>query len=88
MTRSCSDKRDLNDSIVLETESFKLTVGKDAIVRSLIIKKTNKEMVLGRAGVPLFSATQERPFNNEIKLQHPNTRTTYNANSLSWTERN
>ncbi len=84
MTRSCSDKRDLNDSIVLETESFKLTVGKDAIVRSLIVKKTNKEMVLGRAGVPLFSATQGRPFNNEIKLQHPNTRTTYNANSLSW----
>ena len=41
-------------------------------------------MVLGRAGVPLFSATQERPFNNEIKLQHPNTRTTYNANFLSW----
>ena len=84
MTQSCFDKRNLKDSIVLETESFKLTVGKDALMRSLIVKKTNKEMVLGGAGVPLFSATQERPFNNETKLQHPNTRTTYDANSLSW----
>ena len=50
MTQSCFDKRNLKDSIVLETESFKLTVGKDALVRSLIVKKTNKEMVLGGAG--------------------------------------
>jgi hypothetical protein len=81
---SCADKPDVNDSIVFETETFKLTVGRDAVARSLLIKATNEEMLVKGAGVPLFSVTQDRPFNNEIKLEHPNTRTTYKADSLSW----
>ena len=76
--------RGLGNSIVFETETFRLTVGKDAVARSLVIKETNKEALLKGAEVPLFSVTQERPFNNEIKLEHPNTRTTYMANSLAW----
>lgn len=82
--QSCKRGQDHNAGIVLETETFKLTVGEDAIAKSLVIKKTNEEMLLKGTDVPLFSVTQDRPFNNEIKLQHPNTRTTYKANSLSW----
>ena len=82
--QGCSDKSNAKDSIVLETETFTLTVGRDAVARSLVIKKTGEEMLLKGAGVPLFSVTQDRPFNNEIKLEHPNTRTTYPADSLSW----
>ena len=84
MIQSCSGGQNSKDNIVLETESFKLTIGKDAVARSLVIKKTNEEMLVKGSGVPLFSVTQDRPFNNEIKLEHPNTRTTYKADSLSW----
>ena len=84
MVHGCSSGQNSKDSIVLETETFKLTVGKDAVARSLVIKKTNEEMLVKGAEVPLFSVTQDRPFNNEIKLEHPNTRTTYKADSLSW----
>ena len=82
--QSCADKTNDKDSIVLETETFTLTIGRDAVARSLIIKGTNEEMLVKGAGVPLFSVTQDRPFNNEIKLEHPNTRTTYKADSISW----
>ena len=82
--QGCADKSNARDSIVLETETFTLTVGSDAVAHSLVIKATGEEMLLKGAGVPLFSVTQERPFNNEIKLEHPNTRTTYPADSLSW----
>ena len=41
---SCADKPDVNDSIVFETETFKQTVGRDAVARSLLIKATNEEM--------------------------------------------
>lgn len=84
MLQSCSGRQDSAGSIVLETESFTLTVGEDAVVRSLKVKKTNEEMLVKGTDIPLFSVTQVRPFNNEIKLQHPNTRTTYKANSLIW----
>ena len=80
----CSGHQDLNDSFVLETETFRLTLGKDAIAKSLVIKSNNEEMLVKDSDIPLFTVTQERPFNNEIKLQHPNTRTTYKADSLSW----
>ena len=82
--QSCTDKSNIKDCIVLETETFKLTLGSDAVARSLVIKGSNEEMLVKGAGVPLFSVTQDRPFNNEIKLEHPNTRTTYKADSLSW----
>ena len=82
--QSCTDKSNIKDCIILETETFKLTLGSDAVARSLVIKGSNEEMLVKGAGVPLFSVTQDRPFNNEIKLEHPNTRTTYKADSLSW----
>ena len=66
----CSGHQDLNDSFVLETETFRLTLGKDAIAKSLVIKSNNEEMLVKDSDIPLFTVTQERPFNNEIKLQH------------------
>ena len=84
MTQGCASRQTQDSGIVLETETFKLVIGKDAIPQSLVVKRTNEEMLLKGTKLPLFSVTQERPFNNEIKLQHPNTRTTYNADSLAW----
>ena len=83
---SCIGGQGHEDDIVLETSTFKLTVGKDAVARSLVIKGTGGEMLLKGTEMPLFSVTQERPFNNETKLEHPNTRTTYKADTLAWDE--
>ena len=61
-------------TIILENKSFRLTVGEDAIVRSLIVRETNTECLQQGEEIALFSVTQERPFNNEVKLAHPNKR--------------
>lgn len=84
LAQSCNQTTVDNDVITLETETFTLKIGSDATARSLVIRETGEEMIPKGAGVPLFSVTQERPFNNETKLEHPNTRTVYPANRLSW----
>ena len=68
--------------IRIETERFVLSVGEDCLPRSLILKKTGEECLAGGQELPLFSVTLPRPFNNEVKLSHPNKRTTFPANRL------
>ena len=68
--------------VVVENARFRLCVGNDAIVHSLMIKATGEECLAKDDAIPLFSVTQDRPFNNEVKLIHPNKRTTYPANAL------
>lgn len=68
--------------VTIETTTFTLTVGDDAVARSLVVKATGEETLDQRERIALFSSTQMRPFNNEIKLAHPNKRTTYQANRL------
>lgn len=67
---------------VFENDLCKLTVGADCIVRSLVVKSTGEECLEQNQDISLFSVTQERPYNNEVKLAHPNKRTTFQANSL------
>ena len=66
----------------LETGAFVLEIGDDAAAKSLRIKSNGEECVSNRDGLPLFSVTQDRPFNNEIKLNYPNKRSTYPANRI------
>ncbi len=68
--------------IVFENDAFRLVVGEDAKAKVLVVKTTGEETIDNGEGLPMFSATQERPFNNEIKLMWPNKRTTYPANRL------
>ena len=68
--------------VVVENARFRLVAGADAKVKSLVLKASGEECVVGTEGVPLFSVTQDRPFNNEVKLIYPNKRTTYPANAL------
>ena len=68
--------------VVIENARFRLVAGADARVKSLVLKATGEECVPGDEGIPLFSVTQDRPFNNEIKLIHSHKRTTYPANAL------
>ena len=68
--------------VMIENARFRLIVGANAKVKTLELKSIGLECCANRAGMPLFSVTQDRPFNNEVKLIHPNKRTTYQANAL------
>ena len=68
--------------VVVENDDFRLVAGDDACVRSLVVKATGEECVDASLKAPLLSVTQDRPFDNELKLIHPNKRIVYPANSL------
>ena len=68
--------------ITFENDNFKFILGDDAKAKSLVIKKTGEEMLAKDENVSFFAITQARPFNNEIKLEYPNKRTTYPAKSV------
>lgn len=68
--------------VTVENPRFKLILGADCAVKSLVVKQTGEECVVSGEGITLFSVTQDRPFNNEIKLIYPNTRTTFQANRV------
>src|SRR5690554_1826822 len=70
------------NDVVIENEQVRLTLGSDGIAKSLIYKPTNEECLIQGENVPAFTVTQERPFNNEVKLAHPNKRTTFFADTL------
>ena len=70
-----------HEKIFLETQAFILTLNSNCIAESLIHKDTGLEC-LAREHLPLFSLTEERPYNNEIKLSHPNKRTVFQANRV------
>jgi len=69
--------------IVLENKLFRLIIGEDAIVKSLILMESGKELTVQDQEIPFCMATQERPYHNEVKLAHPNKRTTYRANHIT-----
>ena len=69
-------------SYVFENNSFRLTVGENAITESLIYKKTGEELLAQGEEISLFSLTQLRPFNNEVKLAYMNKRTTFEASGI------
>ena len=71
----------MND-IPIETEVFRLLLGGDGRARSLVLKANGEELLEPGEGIPFCTTTQDRPFNNEIKLIHPNKRTTYPANRI------
>jgi len=71
------------ENIILENSRFRLTVGKNAIVRSLIHKESGQECLDLSEPVPLCTVTQDRPYHNEIKLSHLCAQTTFRANSVT-----
>lgn len=71
-----------SQNIILESNHFRLEIGSDCVAKSLICKDSGKECLAQGVQLPVFSVTQERPFNNEIKLAYPNKRTTFPANAL------
>src|SRR5690554_5522087 len=71
-----------SNNIIIENVHFKLVVGRNAVAKSLILKSTNEECLLQGENIRICSVTQERPYHNEIKLSHPNKKTTYQADTI------
>ena len=77
-----SSSASCDNDIVLENESFRLVLGTNAVAKSLVVKANGEECLSPADRTPVFSSTQDRPYNNEIKLIEPTKRTTYPACSL------
>ena len=69
-------------SVIFENSTVRLVLGDDARPVSLLHKPSGEEMLAEGSEVSMFSVTQERPYNNEIKLVYMNQRTVYPANSV------
>ena len=71
-----------SETIIIENSVFSLTLGTDCVAYSLIEKNTDKECLSPSLKLPLFTVTEDRPYNNEIKLTYMNKRTEFAANSV------
>lgn len=68
--------------VTFETADFTLILGDDACAKSLVVKSTGEECIDAGCRRPFLTVTQDRPFDNELKLIHPNKRVTYPATKL------
>jgi len=75
-------KKATYEYILLENEQFALRLRSDCVAESLVHKATGIECLQSGEEMAMFSLTEERPFNNEIKLAHPNKRMTFQANRV------
>jgi len=74
------------ENIVLENDQFCLKINCNCQAESLIHKGTDTECLMHGEETALFSLVEERPYNNEIKLMHPNKRTVFQANRVKQEE--
>ena len=68
--------------IKIENAKFALSISDAGYAESLIFKKTGEECLYTGEKTPFFTLTQERPFNNEVKLAYPNKETTFKPKSV------
>lgn len=68
--------------IVLENPDFRLVIGNDAIIKSLIHKPSGEECLEPGIIVPAFAITQYRPYDNELQLSFPAKTRTFPAKSV------
>ena len=71
-----------NGSVVIENRYIRLVVDPTCAVQSLVFRETGEELIEEKERLPLFAISQQRPFNNEVKLAHMNKYTTYPAAAL------
>ncbi len=81
---SCSDntRGQKKNDIVLENAEFRLTIGNDAHVVSLIHKSTGQECLQKGVRTPFCALTQYRPYENELQLRFPAKPRTFEADSV------
>ena len=65
--------------IIIENKRTRLFLDKNGRAVSLVCLETGEECLAEGDRLPLLSVTEARPFNNEIKLSHPNKQMTFSA---------
>ncbi len=70
------------ENVTIENDRIKLTISSDGIATSLVCKPTGAECLMQGVNIPICTLTQERPYQNEIKLAYPTKETTFKANSV------
>ena len=73
------------DDVIIENDELKLIIGSNAVAKSLLCKSTGEECLISNHRVPISTITQERPYNNEVKLAYPCQQMTFGANSIKKT---
>lgn len=68
--------------VIFENDVFRLVLTSDCIAQSLTLKSNGEECICTSEKQPVFSLTEERPYNNEIKLAYPTKRTKFEANRV------
>jgi hypothetical protein len=68
--------------VIIENEQMRLIIANDGIVKSLVYKPANAECLMQGKKIPVSTLTQERPYQNEVKLAYPTKETTFKANSV------
>ena len=68
--------------IIIENPRLRLALRTDAIVESLVSLETGEELLAREELLPFCSVAEERPYNNEIKLAHPNKHMSFSANRV------
>ncbi len=71
--------------IIIKNRHFTLTLGEDCAAKSLRYTPEGKpavECLKQDEHTPMFSITEDRPYNNEIKLAYPNREITMQANRV------
>jgi hypothetical protein len=61
----------LTDNIVLENVEMRLEISPSGTARSLIHKASGQECLAHDMDVPMFTLTQDRPYDNELQLAYP-----------------
>lgn len=80
---SCKEqKTESKDEIIIENDQLKLVIAKGGYASSLVSKTDTREFLMQGKKVPLCTITQERPYQNEIKLAYPTKETTFRSNSI------
>ena len=69
-------------SILLENRDYSLTLSESCRATSLINKHNGEECLTASVSLPFFALTEERPYNNELKLAYMNKKTVFEANSV------
>jgi hypothetical protein len=70
------------DSIVLENAEMRLEISLSGAARSLIHKASVQECLAPDADVPMFTLTQDRPYDNELQLAYPAEVTHFSATQV------
>lgn len=75
--------RETESSIIFENDAVRFTVGRNGSAVGLFLKET-KEELLADTITPLFSITQDRFFDNELKLMYTARRLTAVSDSIRY----